>query len=124
MMRPVGSDGAFHRFAEREVRARSMILRDVDPKDSTKIPLIGDAASAIALEHDAKPFRHGTGPVRVAWASGRCVGWPTLAQWFLVIVILERAAARCSEARVATLRVRSSVATSLRPIVCSLVARA
>ena len=35
-------DGAFHRsiLAEREVRARPLVVRDVGPKDSTKMPLI------------------------------------------------------------------------------------
>ena len=37
-------DGAFHRriLAEREVRARPLVVRDVGPKDSTKMPLIDD----------------------------------------------------------------------------------
>ena len=37
-------DGAFHRriLAEREVRARPLVARDVRPKDSTKMPLIDD----------------------------------------------------------------------------------
>jgi transposase len=37
-------DGAFHRsiLAEREVRARPLVVRDVGPKDSTKMPLIED----------------------------------------------------------------------------------
>jgi hypothetical protein len=37
-------DGAFHRsiLAEREVRARSLVVRDVGPKHSTKMPLTED----------------------------------------------------------------------------------
>jgi hypothetical protein len=37
-------DGAFHWsiLAEREVRARPLVVRDVGPKDSTKMPLIED----------------------------------------------------------------------------------
>jgi hypothetical protein len=47
-------DGAFHRsiLTEREVRARSLVVRDAGPKDSTKMPLIEDDDVVQALAAD------------------------------------------------------------------------
>ena len=60
-------DGAFHRsiLVEREVRARSLVVRHVGPKDPTKMPLIEDddvvqalaADRALSLIHISEPTR-------------------------------------------------------------------
>jgi hypothetical protein len=61
-------DGSFHRriLAEREVRARPLVIRDVGPKDSTKMPLIedDDVVQALAADRADDAFDVGILPGR------------------------------------------------------------
>jgi hypothetical protein len=58
-------DGAFHRsiLAEREVRARPLVLRDVRPKDSTKMPRIEDDDVVVSINRSV------VSAGEVAWES-------------------------------------------------------
>ena len=61
-------DGAFHRsiLAEREVRARPLVVRDVGLKDSTKMPLIedDDVVQTLAADRADDAFNVGILPGR------------------------------------------------------------
>jgi hypothetical protein len=55
-------DGAFHRriLTECEVRARSLVVRDAGPKDSSKMLLIEDDDVVQTLAPDVEPMTRST----------------------------------------------------------------
>jgi hypothetical protein len=61
-------DGAFHRriLAEREMRARPLVVRDIGPKDSTKMPFIedDDVVQTLAADRADDAFNVGVPPRR------------------------------------------------------------
>jgi hypothetical protein len=67
-------DGAFHWsiLAEREVRARPLVVRDVGPKDSTKMPLIedDDVVQTLAADRADDAFDVGIGMTSRLHRSG------------------------------------------------------
>ena len=87
-------DGAFHRriLAQREVRARPLVVRDVGPKDSTKMSLIedDDVVQALAADRADHALDVGILPRR---ARCRADGRETEG--------LDRSIERCIEGRVA-----------------------